>query len=166
MKSAVNTIARARFQARPLDGRAGAKLMDNARCPFEKAILSVQCACELATRFSIAEQTGVECQSDIARNNCVTLLSLMRDRARFALKITNTAGTLSFGKDMKMMIGGLLGLQRQITPEPGVDRIPNIHALVQQAQSVYGSLLNLPYQEIIKSITTFQGKRRGSLTPR
>ena len=64
--------------------------MDQGRCPFEKAILSVRCDCELATRFSIAEQIGVNCRSGIARNNCTMLLALMRERARFALKVTNT----------------------------------------------------------------------------
>ncbi len=141
-------------------------MVDNARCPFEKAILSTQCACELATRFSIAERTGVECRSDIARNNCVTLLSLMRDRARFALKVTDTTGALAFGKEMKVMIGGLLGLQRQISPEQNADRVPDIHALVQQAQTAYGSLPNLPFQQIIKYITAFQNKRRGTVAPR
>ncbi|MBI3545989.1 MAG: hypothetical protein HY081_05265, partial [Gammaproteobacteria bacterium] len=135
-------------------------MMDNARCPFEKAILCTQCACQLATRFSIAERTGVECRSDIARNNCVTLLNLMRERARFALKVTDTAKALAFGKEMKVMIGGLLGLQRQMNPEQNVDRVSDIHALVQQAQEVYGSLPNLPYQQIIKYITAFQSRRR------
>lgn len=140
--------------------------MDHARCPFEKAILSAQCACEMATRFSIAEQIGVECRSDIARNNCATLLGLMRERARFALKVTDTAGALPFGKEMKVMIGGLIGLQRQITPGLDVDRVANIHGLVQRAQAVHGSLEALPYRELVKSITAFQGKRRGTMPRR
>ena len=136
--------------------------MDNARCPFEKAILSAQCACEMATRFSVAEQMGVECRSDIARNNCATLLAFMRERARFALKVADTSAGLPFGKEMKVMLGGLIGLQRQMVPQEGVARVQNIHALVQQAQAVYGSLDALPYQEIVKSIAAFQGKRRGN----
>ena len=140
--------------------------MDNARCPFEKAILSVQCDCELATRFSIAEQMGVECRSDIARNNCATLLVFMRERARFALKVMDTSAGLPFGKEMKVMLGGLIGLQRQMATEEGAaDRVQNIHALVQQAQAAYGSLDALPYQEIVKSIAAFQGKRRGNVHP-
>jgi hypothetical protein len=139
--------------------------MDNARCPFEKAILSVQCDCELATRFSIAEQMGVECRSDIARNNCATLLVFMRERARFALKVTDTSAGLPFGKEMKVMLGGLIGLQRQMALQEGVARVQNIHALVQQAQAAYGSLDALPYQEIVKSIAAFQGKRRGNVHP-
>jgi len=137
--------------------------MDHGRCPFEKAILSAQCACELATRFSVAEQTGVNCRSDIARNHCTTLLALMR--ARFALKVMDTSDPLPFGKEMKVMIGGLVGLQRLILTEQDATRVNNIHALVQQAQEKYTSLESLPYQEIVKSITAFQGKRRGHARP-
>ena len=140
--------------------------MDNARCPFEKAILGTQCACEMASRFSVAEQMGVECRSDIARNNCATLLAFMRERARFALKVTDTSAGLPFGKEMKVMLGGLIGLQRQMaTGEVAADRVQNIHALVQQAQAAYGSLDALPYQEIVKSIAAFQAKRRGNAHP-
>jgi hypothetical protein len=140
--------------------------MDNARCPFEKAILGTQCACEMASRFSVAEQMGVECRSDIARNNCATLLAFMRERARFALKVTDTSAGLPFGKEMKVMLGGLIGLQRQMaTGEVAAVRVQNIHALVQQAQAAYGSLDALPYQEIVKSIAAFQGKRRGNAHP-
>lgn len=140
--------------------------MDNARCPFEKAILGTQCACEMATRFSVAEQMGVECRSDIARNNCAMLLAFMRERARFVLKVTDTSAGLPFGKEMKVMLGGLIGLQRQMATEEGAAaRVQNIHALVQQAQAAYGSLDALPYQEIVKSIAAFQGKRRGNAHP-
>ncbi len=135
--------------------------MDHGRCPFEKAVLSTQCACELATRFSIAEQIGVNCRSDIARNNCATLLALMRERARFALKVTDTSDSLPFGKEMKIMIGGLIGLQRLMLTEEDATRVNNIHALVRQAQEKYTSLESLPYQEIVKSIRAFQSKRRG-----
>ena len=140
--------------------------MDHARCPFEKAILSTQCACELAARFSVAEQMGVECRSDIARNNCTVLLAFMRERARFALKVTDTAVSLPFGKEMKVMVGGLIGLQQALAAgETGSGPVQNIRALVQQAQSQYGSLEALPYQEIVKSITAYQSRRRGPAPP-
>jgi len=140
--------------------------MDHGRCPFEKAILGAQCACELATRFSVAEQIGVNCRSGIARNNCTTLLALMRNRARFALKVTDTSESLAFGKEMKVMIGGLVGLQALLTPEPDAGRVGNIHALVRAAQEKYGSLEALPYQEIVKSVTAYQARRRGHAPPR
>ena len=64
------------------------------------------------------------------------------------------------------MIGGLIGLQRLILTAGDAARVSNIHALVQQAQEKYTSLESLPYQEIIKSITTFQNKRRGRVHPK
>ena len=140
--------------------------MDHGRCPFEKAILSAQCACELASRFSVAEQMGVNCRNTIARNNCITLLALMRERARFALKVTDTSDSLPFGKEMKVMIGGLIGLQGLLTTEHGANRVSNIHALVREAQEKYGSLESLPYQEVVRSITAFQARRRGHKRPK
>ncbi|MBI5782505.1 MAG: hypothetical protein HZA69_02050 [Gammaproteobacteria bacterium] len=138
----------------------------SGRCPFEKAILSAPCACELATRFSVAEQMGVNCRSGIARNNCATLLALMRERARFALKVTDTSDRLPFGKEMKVMIGGLIGLQGLLMTESDATRVNNIHALVQQAQEKYSSLESLLYQEIVKSITAFQTRHRGHARPK
>jgi len=140
---------------------------DYAKCPFEKAILSTQCGCEKSTQFLVAEQVGIACTSDIARNNCQTLLALMRDRARFALKVTETSGGLTFGKEMRVMIGGLLGLQRLLFPEdsPDPNRVENISALVNRAQTCHGSLESLPFQEIVKSITSYQGRRRGFTQP-
>ena len=138
---------------------------NNPRCPFEKAILSARCDCEMATRFSIAEQMGVGCRSHFACNNCSTLLALMRENARFALGLTNTSGNLAFGKEMKVMIGGLIGLQQVMAQADVADGLRNVHALVQQAQTAYGSLESLPYQEIVKSIAVFQIKRRGGARP-
>ena len=141
--------------------------MDNARCPFEKVILGTHGNCQKSTRFSMAQQMGVACVSDIARNNCLIFLGLMRDRARFALKVTSTAGDLPFGKEMKVMVGGLLGLQRLLIAkgEHDVNKVEDIHALVAQAQAVYGGLESLPYPEIMQSIAAFKTKRRGSLPP-
>jgi hypothetical protein len=150
-----------------LDSATGAAhvllmLADYAKCPFEKAILSAQCGCEKSTQFSVAEQMGIACTSDIPRNNCQTLLALMRDRARFALKVTDTSEGLPFGKEMRVIIGGLLGLQRALIPDdsPDHNKVENIYALVKQAQACHGSLESLPYQEIVKSITRYQGRRR------
>ena len=155
-----------------LDSASGAAhvlpmLPDYAKCPFEMAILSTHCGCEKAAPFSVAEQMGVACTSDIARNNCQTLLALMRERARFALKVTDTSEGLPFGKEMRVMIGGLLGLQSLLLSEgsPGHDKVESINALVNRAQACHGSLESLPYQEIVKSITRYQGRRRNFVRP-
>jgi hypothetical protein len=135
--------------------------MKDIPCPFEKAITSNRCGCEHAVRFAIAESIGMACRSDPAQKNCVTLLALMRERSRFALKLTNTSEKLPFGKELQIMIGGLSGLQYLLMPaKAGHSRIENIHDLVRQAQEKYRGLVNLPYQELIKFIAHYKPKRR------
>lgn len=138
--------------------------MDHARCPFEKVILGAYAGCAKARRFAIAEHMGVECTSDIALNNCRTLTKLVRENARFALKVTDTAEPLPFGKEMKIMVGGLAGLESvvhgQTEKQPGQPDIRDIHDLVQVAQAAFGSLTALPYPEIMKSVAAFQLRKR------
>ncbi len=138
--------------------------MNSARCPFEKVILGAYAGCEKAQRFAIAERLGVVCTSDIALNNCLTLLKLMRERSRFALKVTDTSEPMPFGKEMKIMAGGLAGLETVVhghmEKSPGQPEIKDIHGLVQEAQTVFGSLTALPYPEIMKSVAAFQLRRR------
>ena len=138
--------------------------MDHSRCPFEKVILGAYAGCAVARRFAVAERIGVECTSDIALNNCLTLIKLVRQNARFALRVTDTAERLPFGKEMKIMAGGLAGLEAVV--HSGIEgqlrqpEIRNIHGLVQEAQTVFGSLTALPYPEIMKSVAAFQLRKR------
>lgn len=138
--------------------------MDHARCPFEKVILGVYAGCAKARRFAVAERMGVECTSDLARNNCRTLIKLVRENARFALKVTDTSAPMAFGKEMKIMAGGLIGLETAvhggIAKQPGQPEIRDIHGLVREAQATFGSLTTLPYPEIMKSVTAFQLRKR------
>ena len=88
------------------------------------------------------------------------------ERARFALRVTDTSANLPFGKEMKVMVGGLIGLQGQLVTGAGSGQVDNIHALIQQAQARYGSLEALPYQELVKAITAFQPRRRAPVPPK
>ncbi|MBI3575107.1 MAG: hypothetical protein HY083_05595 [Gammaproteobacteria bacterium] len=138
--------------------------MGHARCPFEKVILGAYAGCGKAQRFFVAERMGVECISDIALNNCPTLRKLMRERSRFALKVTDTSEQMPFGKEMKVIIGGLIGLEKVLHPEDkktrGEPEVKDIHGLIREAQETYTSL---PYQEIMKSVTSFQLRKRGQV---
>ena len=97
-------------------------------------------------------------------NNCQTLIKLVRENARFALKVTDTSERLPFGKEMKIMAGGLAGLKsvirRQVEKQPGQPDIRDIHDLVQEAQATFGSLTALPYPEIMKSVAAFRLRKR------
>lgn len=115
--------------------------------------------------MAIGERVGVHCRSDIARTNCSMLLQLWRHKSRFALKVTDTAERMPFGKEMKVMLGGLEGLAQELNEAGVLAPVANVHVLVAQAQQHFGGLASLPYDRIIRSITTCQVRRRGLSDP-
>ena len=112
--------------------------------------------------INFAERTGIGCRSDIARNNCLLFLELVREHSRFALGVTDTRTPLAFGKELKVMHGGLAGLQRLVHPQGVMGTIASIHNLVRDAQQRFASLEALPYQEIVRHVASFRPRRRST----
>jgi len=130
-------------------------------CAYEKAILTNNCACSLAHKFCIAEREGVHCGSDLAQAACIELLELLRRQARFALKTTDQRTALPHAKAMRIQVGGLRGIEAALHPEEPVPaRIQDIRRTIEAAIAAFGSLDRLPFQEIIKQVAAYQGRRR------
>lgn len=129
-------------------------------CVFEKAILAGCAQCCLSRRLSLAEREVVACTFEVARINCSTLQSLFRERATFALRLPRSGVPIAHAKAMQLQCGGLRGLQTALAV-PELD----VHDLVQRAQSNQASLLDLPWGDIVKSIATWQLRRRAPPTP-
>ena len=132
-------------------------MSDLPRCAFEKPILSAQCRCPLAARSAIGETLRVRCQSEAASGRCFVLRNLLRDKARFALKVTDTRGKMPFGKELRVMLGGLAGLAEVLGVEDGSR---DIDALVRTAQRQYGDLAQLPFEKLVRQIAATQPRRR------
>jgi hypothetical protein len=143
--------------------RATYQSVNQIPCPFERAILSARCRCELSQRIFIAEREAVACKDGGARDRCKQLLALLRDNARFALQLTHIDGPLPHGKEIKVQVGGMLGLQAVMHPgRASVGEVTNISELVLQAQEHFGALGNLPYQEIVKRVVSYSHRRKKS----
>ncbi len=135
--------------------------VNQRRCRFEKAVLTRRCACTCSTRFYLADREGISCDSSRAGERCNRFLQLLRGKARFALGVRTTDDPLPHAREIKVQNGGLLGLQQVLHPEPGnSNRIDDITGLLQRAENRYGSLEQLPYQEIVKAIVHFEGRPR------
>lgn len=132
-------------------------MSDLPRCAFEKPILSAQCHCPLATRTALGEALRVRCQSESASNRCFVLRNLLRDKARFALKVTDTRGKMPFGKELRVMIGGLAGLAAVLEVPDGSR---DIDALIRLAQERFGSLEALPFERVVRQIAATPPRRR------
>jgi hypothetical protein len=136
-------------------------------CAYEKAILTNQCQCSEADKFCIAEREGVHCNSDAGQTQCLMYLELLREKARFVLHDLNTTAkrSLPHGKAIKIQVGGLRGLHQALFPAaapPAV--IPDITALLCQAQQDFGDLTALPYSSIMQQIAAYQVKKRARRT--
>lgn len=135
--------------------------INDRRCIFEKSINSRRSTCEHGRRFNLADREGVACSSDAGNQRCQAFLEIMRKNASFALQQLHIDGPLPHAKEIKVQTGGLLGLQGVLYPEKAdAERVENITAILRDAEERYGNLEQLPYTELVKTITRFEGRNK------
>lgn len=122
---------------------------------FTKALLAHAARCELAIRQSAGEIDALTCSSPVARTNCATLSALLRERAMFTLRLPRPPAPLVHAKALQLQCGGLRGLQ-QVLDAPSAD----VHGLIGLVHERHGSLLELPWQQVVDAIAAWQPRRR------
>ena len=126
-------------------------------CIFEKALLTRCYQCQQHQRIMIAGREGMACQSVAGRQMCQRLYHQLKQHANFSLGLTQIGDTLPHGKQMKLLCGGLNGIKVLLAPDKQSD---NIYQLLQTIQQHYGDLDAVPYNEVVKSVTQYQGRKR------
>jgi len=128
----------------------------------------------------VAEREAMACQSSQAQMQCLLLLNEIRQKSRFALRITKMDGPLPHAQEIKVQAGGIFGLQQALREENTADTtdlsndnlrfdeknnkpIRNIFQIVEQGMEKFGDITAFPYSEVVKSILHFSlPKRRNS----
>jgi len=128
-------------------------------CVFEKALAAGCATCGTSVRRALAERETIGCASPPARANCATLAALTRERAAFALRLPPGA-PLPHAIAMRLSCGGLDGLRQCVNPDEG-----DVHRLVAAAQAKCGSLLDLPWPDIVVAVMAWPGRRPHSGRP-
>lgn len=128
--------------------------INQQRCVFEKSILTLNCDCRFQLKFNLAEREGISCQNNDALQQCQLFLNECRSQARFALKLTEIVGNLlPHSKEIQVQKGALLGLVPELPNLPDTP-IGDIHELIRSAaDSVGGDIRNLPFHDLIPSIS-------------
>lgn len=128
------------------------------RCAFEKAINNQRCDCSQKRKFLLATREGVACEAANGPALCETVLSNMRQSARFTLKSVLVNGPLPHNKELQVQAGGLIRLHQLInsTTDDSVD----IHTLLQQGLKQYKQPDQFPYGELIQSIASYKARKR------
>lgn len=129
-------------------------------CPFEKSMLTNAARCTRADRFCIAEREAVACHAEAPWRRCRELLTHLRTRARFALRLVAQDAALPHLKALRVQVGGLRGLRAALFPERDPDAmIEDIDALIEAAIARHGSLDSLPDAQIVQGIAAYRGRR-------
>jgi hypothetical protein len=128
------------------------------RCQFEKALTNNKARCSYSRHFWLADREGYACRSSEASAKCSELLGMLRENSRFIFKLQQSGEKLPHNMEIRVQAGGLNGIQSLF--EPGqVGRIEDIRKLVEQAEIEFGGLKSLPYNRILHSISSYQGRR-------
>jgi hypothetical protein len=130
----------------------------NIRCEFEKALTNNKAKCSYSRHFCLADREGYACKSRELSGKCRELLEMLRENSRFILKMQKTSNKLPHNMEIRVQVGGLSGIQALFTLEQH-DKIEDISALVERAETGYGSLEKLPYDRIVQSISSYQGRK-------
>jgi hypothetical protein len=124
-------------------------------CVFGKALQSHAAHCSLSARRTVGEREVVECRSSTARARCEALVSMMRERARFALRLPGCGRPLMHGQAMQLQCGGLTGL-RQVVSAVDAD----VQHLVDLAGRCDGGLGGLPWDALVAGMRAWVPRRR------
>ena len=128
-------------------------------CVFAKALLARSAECALARRRAVAERVLVECSSPVAHTNCSLLAALMHERARFALRLPPPGRPVIHMQALRLQCGGLAALQQSLQT-PARD----VHGLVGLAHERHGSLMDLPWDELVPSLAAWKPRHRSRPT--
>lgn len=129
------------------------------KCVYEKAINSRQTTCNQANKIRLADREAVSCQTKDACSRCTSFLEILRSKALFALKLQDHSGPLPHAKEIKVQMGGIIGLalDNSIDIIKG-QKIENIHGLLNTSISKYSALEKLPYENLMRSIVNYDGR--------
>jgi hypothetical protein len=129
---------------------------DPQRCHFNKAILLGCAGCSRSQRVLIAEREAISCLSRAGHARCGEILATLREKAVFALGMTQPGQSLPHGKEVKVECGGLSALASLA----GASGPEDIDAVLQSATKLFGSPEDLPYGEVVRSIARYSLRRR------
>jgi len=131
----------------------------SVRCVFEKALTNHQAKCDLSRHFCLADREGYSCEDAEASLKCSKLLEKLREKSIFVLKLRDIDGPLPHNMEIRVQVGGVRGLAKLIQVDI-IDKVDNIHRVLDEVINKFAYFDSLPYLDIIQSIEQFKGRCR------
>ena len=130
-------------------------------CVFQKALLNQSGQCTHARPVCLADRQGIHCQDAERYRACQAFLDQLRDRARFALRLTRVPARLPHAQEIRVQLGGLRGARRLLDDaEPTGSGPPDVAATVGALAARYGGLERVPYESLVSGAIDVRRRRR------
>ncbi len=128
-------------------------------CPFGSTLVTETCHCVHADQVVRRGGAEIICQNEVAYVRCTELFQQLKNVALPEFEVEDDLTTMPHSVLQKIQFGGLLGLQQLITQQP-TDTVADIAGLLNELETKFGTLDDLPYIELISTITEYKLKRR------
>jgi len=128
-------------------------------CPFGSTLVTETCNCVHADQVVRRGGAEIICQNEVAYVRCSELFQQLKNVALAEFEIEDDLTTMPHSVLQKIQFGGLLGLQQLITQQPA-DTVADIAELLDTLEVKFGTLGDLPYNDLISTITEYKLKRR------
>ena len=134
--------------------------MIDCKCSFVATLIREDFACEQAQIVTRRTGPDVACTSEIGSQHCQEVYAELKQVGLPAFDSEDDLLKTPASVFNKIQFGGLLGLANLASNDSNLEKIDNIHQLVEQAIKKYETVKNIPYPELVKSMTTFKLKRK------
>lgn len=134
-------------------------MSDERKCPFNQPLVAGTFGCRHATPITRRDGPDVACGDAEAHGRCEALMERLQ---AVALPVLGDGDELPHSATVKVMAGGLLGLQRLLGGAPGAERVDDVGSLVAAAARAPGGIAGLDLEAVAPDIQGYRlRKRRG-----
>ena len=137
-------------------------ILEEQKCPFSAPLITHQFDCVHAKEVIHRGGTEIACNGGaVVQPRCDRLFQRLKAAALPAFGVEDDLLSMPHSVLVKIQYGGLLGLQRLLSdPAPAAERVENIDALLQQAQTKWGSMEAISCDSLVPDITAFKPRSR------
>jgi len=138
--------------------------MIDCKCCFSITLIKEEFACEKAQMVTRRAGPDIACASELGSQRCQQLYADLKVVGLPAFDAEDDLLKTPASVFSKIQHGGLLGLANIISSdslnEARVTRVDNVYQLLEQAVTRYETLGNIPYPDLVNTMTAYKIKRK------
>lgn len=138
--------------------------MIDCKCSFSITLIKEDFSCEQAQAVARRAGPDTACASELGSQRCQQVYSELKAVGLPAFDAEDDLLKTPASVFSKIQFGGLLSLANILAGESQskskLARVENIFQLLEQAVARYETVKNIPYTELVDTMTTFKIKRK------